>query len=65
MPRRFPWRVRVSRLLESWVDVEAYTASEAHAEAWNFPGVRNVFPGSAIRTDEVSDAERPVGVRDE
>ena len=65
MPRRFPWRVRVQRTVESWVDVEAFTAAEAEAEARTAPGVTSVFPRSAIRADEMTEQERPVGVREE
>jgi hypothetical protein len=65
MPRRFPWRVRVKQQLESWCDVEAFTALEAESEAYKAPGVVSVFPGSAIRADVVAESERPVGVRDD
>ena len=65
MPRRFPWRVRVKKTIEDWVDVDAFTAIEAETEAYKLFGVVSVFPRSAIRTDEVKEDERPIGVREE
>ena len=51
MPRRYQWRVRVQRLAEVFVDVEAGDAEEAEKEAAKVPGVKSVFAKSALRTD--------------
>jgi hypothetical protein len=51
MPRRNQWRVRVQRLVEVYVDVEAFDALDAEAEAAKVPGVKSVFAKSAMRTD--------------
>lgn len=64
MTRRLPWRVRVQRNVESWVDVEAMTAVEAEAEAKNVSGVTNVFPKSAIRTDVFTEPKPSQGVEE-
>ena len=52
--RNRPWRVRVQRLIEDWVDVQAPSAQEAEQAVVGRPGVISVFAGSAVS------AERPV-----
>ena len=64
MARRLPWRVRVIRRAEAWVDVEAFTVADAEIEASKAPGVMSVFPNSAVRADEADEDER-VRVREE
>ena len=64
MKRRYAWRVRVRRLVEDWVDVDASTAREAEEEARKCPGVVSVFPGSALPADEADKPDRPPGVED-
>jgi hypothetical protein len=59
------WRVRVSRLVEDWVEVTAATKIEAEVAAVGLPGVRNVFAGSAISADFNPAPRRPAGVHDE
>jgi len=65
MPRPNIWRVRVKKVIEDWVETQAYSAAEAEQEAVKVPGVVSVFPRSAIRADFVPESERPVGVREE
>ena len=50
------YRVRVYRKVEIWVDVDAYSAAEAEAEAAKVPGVLSVFGQSAVRKDFVAAA---------
>lgn len=52
MPRPSTWRVRVQRNAETYVDVMAYSAISAEAEAAKVPGVVSVFAKSAMRVDE-------------
>lgn len=63
--RPITWRVRVSRCMESWVEISARNAAQAEEEALKVPGVMRVFGKSAIRADEVAAPERPAGVRDD
>ena len=65
MARSIPWRVRVNRATEAWVEVQALTVVEAEAEAAKVPGVISVFGRSAIRSDESAVPERPAGVRED
>ena len=62
MARSIIWRVRVNRATESWVEVQALSAAAAEIEAAKVPGVINVFGRSAIRSDESTAPEPPVGV---
>ncbi|HVX90156.1 MAG TPA: hypothetical protein VHC20_00695 [Candidatus Paceibacterota bacterium] len=59
-----PWRVRVKRAVEDWVEVEAPTALAAEAAAANLPGVAFVFTQSAIRGDKPVGVLRPQGVEE-
>lgn len=43
-----PWRVRVMRRIEVFVDVEAIDAEDAERKAIAVPGVVHVFPRSAV-----------------
>lgn len=52
MPRPTVWRVRVMRTQEAFVDVMAFSAAGAEAEAAKVPGVSHVFTKSALRADE-------------
>jgi hypothetical protein len=64
-PRPKPWRVRVRRVIETWIEVSAHSATEAEGLAANYPQVVSVFVGSTIRAD-LKDAEpRDIGVEDE
>ena len=65
MARPIIWRVRIVRRIEDWVDVLAHDGPGAEAEAAKLPHVVSVFGKSAIRGDEASVPERPVGVREE
>jgi hypothetical protein len=60
--RPVPWRVRVKRAEEVWVDVAAVSAIDAEIEAAKLPRVLAVFNRSAIRADEKAPEERPAGV---
>ena len=62
MARSIMWRVMVSRAIEAWVEVQALSAAAAEIEAAKVPGVINVFGRSAIRSDESTAPEPPVGV---
>ena len=42
-----PWRVRVMRKIEAFVDVEATDVADAETKASHVPGVVHVFPKSA------------------
>lgn len=64
MPRPTPWRVRVSRVMEQWVEVQAFTEAGAESAARVLPGVVNVFKPAipagdeeVIRTQSASDEE--------
>jgi hypothetical protein len=65
MARPTIWRVRVSRCIETFVDVSAVDASQAEAEAIKMPGVVSVFAKSALRIDQVATAEPAIGVRED
>jgi hypothetical protein len=43
------WRVRVKKVTEDWIDVEAMTPELAEQEAAKVPFVLSVFPKSAMR----------------
>lgn len=49
-----PWRVRVRKTVEDWVEVVAASAAEAETIAAGRPGVVSVFAGSTLS------AEKPV-----
>lgn len=65
MARPQPWRVRVRRAIETWVDVEATSGPEAESEAAKVPGVISVFGRSALRGDESAKPLPLPGVEDE
>ena len=65
MARPVPWRVRVKRSVEAWVEVQASSGPEAEVEAAKIPGVVSVFGRSAIYGDESIGPNRLEGVRDE
>lgn len=65
MARRLPFKVRVHKLVELWVDVEASTPAEAEAEAVKVPGVVSVFAKSAMRADRPADEPGPISVEDD
>jgi hypothetical protein len=48
-----PWRVRVMRKIEAFVDVEATSVADAETKASHVPGVVHVFPQSAHPVVEV------------
>lgn len=58
-----PWRVRVTRAVESWVDVQAESSAQAENLARNLPHVLGVFRGSATRADRLA-SEGNLGVED-
>lgn len=58
-----PWRVRVIRAVELWVDVQAESSAQAETLARNLPQVLSVFGGSAIRADKLA-GERMAGVEE-
>jgi hypothetical protein len=62
--RPVTWRVRVTRTIEDWVVVSAFSPKEAEAKAVHLPGVVGVFGKSAIRGDLAEPQERPAGVDD-
>lgn len=60
-----PFRVRVRKLVEAWVDVEAVSAIEAERQAVMLPGVVSVFEFSAIPTGKpVNSAVPEVGIEE-
>lgn len=64
MERKKPWRVRVRRAEEVWVDVEATSAEEAEAQAAVMPRVLSVFGKSATPADKVYSPGAPEGVQE-
>lgn len=58
-----PWRVRVMRAVEVWVDVQAESSAQAEALARNLPQTLSVFGGSAIRADRLA-GDRVIGVEE-
>jgi hypothetical protein len=58
-----PWRVRVMRAVELWVDVRAESPAQAEALARNLPQVLSVFGQSAVRADKLA-GDRAVGVEE-
>jgi hypothetical protein len=65
MSRPLTWRVRVKRLTDEWVQVEADDPIDAEREAYKVPRVQSVIGGSAIRADFTPPEARPLGVMDE
>ena len=65
MSRLPTWRVRIKRIVEDWVDVEAVSALEAETEAYKIPGVVSVFGRSAIPGNQPIEGALPTGVHDE
>lgn len=47
-----PWRVRVTRRVEDWVEVTATSAAEAEAQARNYAGVLSVITGVTTPADK-------------
>ena len=61
-----PYRVRVYRKVEEWVEVIAESPEHAEQLAGNLPNVLSVFGKSAIRGDMVKGRnEGPIGVQEE
>lgn len=50
-----PWKVRVRRQIEDWIEIQAFTLAEAEKEAAGRPGVVSIFPGSTILADRPVD----------
>lgn len=65
MHKQKPWRVRVIRKVEEWVDIQATTPLEAEILAANLPQVLSVFTGSAIRGDKPIEFIPLVGVEED
>jgi hypothetical protein len=63
--RNRPYRVRVHRKIEDWVEVEAADAAEAERLAINIPGVISVFPRSAMLGDKPVPREAQQGIETE
>lgn len=63
-PKPLPWRVRVAREIEDWVEVLAHTPEEANAEALKLPGVK-ALRGITLRGDKRADAPMKMGVEEE
>ena len=59
-----PWRVRVNRAVEDWVELSAETCEQAERAAAALPGVIGVFGRSAIPADKPVDKVF-VGVEEE
>ena len=55
------YRVRVMRVVETWIDVSAISRAGAELAAASFPGVITVFAKSAIQADR-GEAEEPLNV---
>ncbi len=60
--KKKPWRVRVWRKVEDFVEVRADTAEEAIGLASGLPGIVHVFPASAIPADKPLTSTDPRGV---
>lgn len=60
-----PWKVRVKRLIEDWVDVNAHTAREAEDLARVLPGVSFVYAPSAVPADKVAEKGPAIGVEED
>lgn len=65
MQRKKPWRVRVMRKVEDWVQVEADSAPAAEVLAGQLPFVLSVFGKSAIPGDKPLVSTDPRGVLDD
>lgn len=59
------WRVRVMKLVEDWVEVQAESADQAEFAAANLPYVKSVFGKSPIPADKPLAASHPLGVLDD
>lgn len=61
-----PWRVRVQRKVEDWVEVLATSPTQAEDLASQLPQVIFVYRPSALRGDKLAVTGAPaVGVEDE
>ena len=65
MMRGKPYKVRVRRSVEDWVDVSAVDGAQAEALARNLPGVIFVFSPSAVLANRLASASVAIGVEDE
>ena len=65
MRKQKPWRVRVVRKVEDWVEVHADNPLQAEQLAVVLPMVISVFGGSAIRGDKPVDFIPAAGVIDD
>lgn len=63
--KRLPYRVRVKRAVEDWVEVVAETPDQAEQLAANLPHVISVFGKSAIRGDMVKRGNATPGVHED
>lgn len=61
--KKYPWRVRVKRIVEDSVEVVTRTADQAEKEALQLPGVVGVLQGATIRGDRRVD-DPFVGIED-
>ncbi len=65
MRRQKLWRVRVTRAVEEWVDVQADTPLQAEQLAASMPRVLSVLTGNTIRGDRPIDRIQDAGVEDD
>lgn len=66
MSRPETWRVRVARLNDEFVEVEAFSQADAEEKAKGLSRVISVYSGTAICGRDIGLLpEPPVGVRDE
>lgn len=63
-PKPKPWKVRVLREIEDWVDVHAVTREEAESAALAQKGVKELR-GLAVPADKRVGAPKPAGIEEE
>jgi hypothetical protein len=59
-----PWRVRVLKRQEDWIEIVAESAMDAEGIAISRPQVISVFHGSTIPGDKVASDEPAAGVQE-
>lgn len=65
MAKSTRWRVRVKRVSEDWIEVQAESALQAEEKAISIPNIVNVFAGSTISGEKPLDGPRALRVEDE
>lgn len=62
-----PWRVRVKRVVEDWVEVLADSPASAEQQAFDLPHTVHVFKGMTVPGDKLAKdiKPQPIGVEEE